>query len=467
LDTFQLALDPKSKTPMYYQIYLFLRDGIRSGDIRAGEKLPSLRESARTLGVSITTLAEAYSQLAVEGYVKSQPKSGYFVSGIGSQLAKQATASPAPIQPFGFVPAITSDDGSFIDPECFDFIKWKKCWNHIMTDYPHLLLTEGDPQGELSLRQEISRYAYQHRGVQNNPGQIIVGAGIQPIVEFLCFLLRKVEIGRLAIEDPGFSPVQKIFAQRNFQVLPIPVDSEGIQVSMLPEESDTIVYVSPSNQFPLGSVMPVGKRYDLLDWAGSSGNFILEDDYDSELRYYGKPIPSLQGMDSNGRVVYLGSFSSTLFPSIKISYMVLPDVLLGYARESMDNYRQTCSKAEQLTLALYMKNGLFQIHIKKLRRLYAQKMQKASGSIKKYFGNAVHILQSVSGDHMLLSVAKATPADILCQQARILHLDISPVTYFSETKQPTDDSLLIFHFAQIPLDKIEPSIKSLAQSIVY
>jgi GntR family transcriptional regulator / MocR family aminotransferase len=465
VDTFQLALDPKSKTPMYYQIYLFLRDGIRSGDIHTGEKLPSLRESAKTLGVSITTLAEAYSQLAVEGYVKSQPKSGYYVSGIGSQPARQTAVHSTSNQLLGFSPAMASGDSSFIDPECFDFIKWRKCWNHIMTDYPHLLLTEGDPQGELSLRYEISRYAYQHRGVQNNPGQIIVGAGIQPIVEFLCLLLKKVAVNRLAIEDPGFSPVQKIFAQRDFQVLPIPVDSEGIQISMLPEESNTIVYVSPSNQFPLGSVMPAGKRYDLLEWAESTGNYILEDDYDSELRYYGKPIPSLQGMDSEGRVVYLGSFSSTLFPSIKISYMVLPDLLLDYARESMDSYRQTCSKAEQLTLALYMKNGLFHTHVKKLRRLYAQKMLRVSTSVKKHFGDKVHILQSVSGDHMLLSIDKTMPADILYQQARLLHLDISPVIYFSKVTMPEDANLHIFYFAQIPLDKIDSSIKALAEAV--
>ena len=313
---------------MYYQIYLFLRDGIRCGDIPKGEKLPSLREAAKGLGVSVTTVAEAYSQLAVEGYVRSRPKSGYVASGIDSLQARQPSAGFS-LRPFGSLGGGKPwGDAPFIDPACFDFIKWKKCANQILTDYPHLLLTEGDPWGEAVLRQEISRYAYQHRGVQNSPGQIIVGAGIQPIVEFLCLLLKKVGIGRLAIEDPGFSAVQKIFAQRDFRILPIPVDPDGIRVSVLPNEKNTVAYVSPSNQFPLGSVMPVGKRYDLLDWARRSGNFILEDDYDSELRYYGKPIPSLQGMDSAGKVVYLGSFSSTLFPSIKISYMVLPESLM-------------------------------------------------------------------------------------------------------------------------------------------
>lgn len=464
MDTFQLALDSNAKTPMYYQIYLFLRDGIRSGVIPSGEKLPSLREAAKGLGVSVTTVSEAYNQLAVEGYVKSRPKSGYVASGIDSLQAKQPAVG-FPTSPLdGFDDAKPAGDAPFIDPACFDFIKWKKCANQILTDYPHFLLTEGDPWGEAALRQEISRYAYQHRGVQNNPGQIVVGAGIQPIVEFLCLLLKRIGVDRLAIEDPGFSPVQKIFAQRDFRISPIPVDADGVRVSILPKEKGAIAYVSPSNQFPLGSVMPVGKRYALLDWAERSGNYILEDDYDSELRYYGKPIPSLQGMDPDGKVVYLGSFSGTLFPSIKISYMILPESLMGYATDSIDNYRQTCSKAEQLTLALYMKNGLFQVHVKKLRRLYAQKMQRVSATIKKYLSGTVSILQSVSGDHMLLSVKKIRPADDLRQRAKALNLDISEITYFSLEAKSDDAHLLIFNFSKIPMDKIDSSIRAVAES---
>jgi GntR family transcriptional regulator/MocR family aminotransferase len=464
MDAFQMVLDPKSKTPMYYQIYIFLRDGIRSGDIPKDDKLPSLRETAKALGVSVTTIAEAYSQLAVEGYVRTHPKSGYFVSGMDPVKSSQPAKDHPQTGLQEFLPTEGGDVPYYIDPECFDFIKWKKCWNQILTGYPHLLLTEGDPRGEEALRQEISRYAYQHRGVQNQPGQIIVGAGIQPIIEFLCLLIKKMGISRLAIEDPGFSAVQKIFVQRNFDVLPVPVDADGIRLSVLPRGSNTIAYVSPSNQFPLGSVMPVGKRYALLDWARESGNYILEDDYDSELRYYGKPIPSLHGMDPDGRVVYLGSFSSTLFPSIKISYMILPEMLLPYAMDNMDSYRQTCSKAEQLTLALYMKKGLFQTHVKKLRRLYAQKMQRVSSAIKKDLTGTVRILPSVSGDHMLLSVKKIRPAEDLCQTAKALKLDISPVTYFSEASVTDDAHLLIFHFANIPMERIDSSIMALADA---
>jgi GntR family transcriptional regulator / MocR family aminotransferase len=468
MESFQLVLDTTSKTPLYYQIYVSLRDGILAGDIARGEKLPSLRAAAKILGVSITTILEAYNQLSVEGYVKNQPKSGYFASGIDSTHLPRHSAEliPDPFQvPFD---SVNMDEISYIDPECFDFLKWKKCLNQILTDYPHLLLTEGDPQGEFALRSEISRYAYQHRGVQSTPGQIIIGAGIQPIIEFLSLIVKKLEIHRLAIENPGFPAVQRIFSDRDFEVFPVPVDSDGIRISALPNCQHAIAYVSPSNQFPLGAVMPIGKRYALLEWARNSHNYILEDDYDSELRYYGKPIPSLQGMDSEGRVIYLGSFSTTLFPSIKISYMVLPETLLHYARSAMDGYRQTCSKSEQLTLALYMKNGLFLTHIKKLRRLYAQKMHKASDAMKRNFDGTVRIVQSISGVNMLLSVEHPLSAGELCRRASTLHLDIAPVTYFSETPNPKEGNpkerkLLLFHFANIPSDKIASSIQGLSE----
>ena len=252
---------------MYDQIYVSLRDGILAGDIAKGEKLPSLRTAAKILGVSITTILEAYNQLSVEGYVKNQPKSGYFASGIDSTRLTHRSTEPLsdPFQvPFD---SMDRNETSYIDPECFDFLKWKKCLNQILTDYPHLLLTEGDPQGEFALRSEISRYAYQHRGVQSTPDQIIIGAGIQPIIDFLSLILKKLEIRRLAIENPGFPAVQRIFSDRDFEVLPVPVDVDGIRVSALPDCKNAIAYVSPSNQFPLGSVMPIGKRYALLDWA--------------------------------------------------------------------------------------------------------------------------------------------------------------------------------------------------------
>ncbi len=462
MKSFLFALDQASREPMYQQIYQFIRHGIMAEEIPQGEKLPSLREAARALGVSLTTVTQAYSQLSMEGYVQNHPKSGFYVSALGpaKNLPSQGLDGLDPFLSYSEPKGLA--DGLYIDPSCFDFLKWKKCLNQIFTDFPHLLLSEGDPQGEWVLRNEISRYAYQHRGVKCNREQIIIGAGISPIIDFLSVILKKEKIRHLAIENPGFPAVERIFADRDFAVLPIPVDSDGMRISVLPNSPKSIVYVSPSNQFPLGSVMPVGKRYALLEWAHQSGNYILEDDYDSELRYYGKPIPALQGLDQEGRVVYLGSFSATLFPSIKISYMILPDSLLALARSSMSGYRQTCSKSEQLTLALYMNNGLYQTHIKKLRRLYAQKMQKATEAIRRYLGNLVGIIQSTSGVHMLLSITSSLPISELCQKAQAERILITPVTYFAGARDSGDANILMFYYSRIPMEEIEPAIQRLA-----
>ena len=182
-------------------------------------------------------------------------------------------------------------------------------------------------------------------------------------------------INHITVEEPGYLPVRNIFRDRAFAMTAVPVGKEGIPVSKLPTNIRSAVYVSPSNQFPTGYVMPIGKRYDLLNWAVKNDSIVIEDDYDSELRYFGKPIPSLQGLDHNQRVVYLGSFSSTLFPSIKISYMILPEHMAEIFDTIHGDYTQTCSKTEQLTLALYMSRGYYQTNLKKLRTLYSQKLQ--------------------------------------------------------------------------------------------
>jgi GntR family transcriptional regulator / MocR family aminotransferase len=462
MKSFLFALDQLQKNPCINKFINSSGKGLCPKKSPKGRSCRRFGKAARALGVSLTTVTQAYSQLAMEGYVQNHPKSGFYVSALGPSrnLPSQGIDALDPFMSYSEPKGLA--DGLYIDPDCFDFLKWKKCLNQIFTDFPHLLLSEGDPQGEWVLRNEISRYAYQHRGVKCTREQIVIGAGISPIIDFLSVILKRQEIRHLAIENPGFPAVERIFADRDFAVLPIPVDSDGMRISVLPNSPKSIVYVSPSNQFPLGSVMPVGKRYALLEWAHQSGNYILEDDYDSELRYFGKPIPALQGLDQEGRVVYLGSFSATLFPSIKISYMILPDSLLELARSSMDGYRQTCSKSEQLTLALYMNNGLYQTHIKKLRRLYAQKMQKATDAVRRHLGSGVRILQSTSGVHMLLSVESGLSISELCKRAQAERILITPVTYFAGARDSGESNILMFYYSRIPMEEIEPAIRRLA-----
>ena len=498
MDSIFPVLDHSLKTPLYVQLYLYIRNAILSGDIASREKLPSLRKAASDLDLSITTVAQAYNQLTIEGYIENRPQSGYYVNDIllsssgGTisafhsiedslcPLAEAGSLSPASLYSkqvlqYQSDSLLYLDDSSlqatYYDPACFDFAKWKKCSSKILSDYSDFLFVEADPRGEAPLRYEISKYIYQARGVRCHPDQIVIGAGTQQLTNLLCSLLSALGIEYAAFEEPGYLPVRQGFLERGFKITTVPLDKDGIQIPLLPSNIHSAAYVSPANQFPTGAIMPIARCYALLDWAQKNDSFIIEDDYNSELRYFGKASPSLQGMDNNHRVVYLGSFSSTLFPSVKISYMVLPDPMLEPFSQMTPFYTQTCSKTEQLTLALYMKQGFYRTNIKKLRSLYTQKMQLATNLLKSKLGERVDVLSNSSGLHMLLAVSLPEKIDVhkLCQKAGTLKLSLIPVTGLplsSETKNRKNQICLIFYYTRIPLEQMEVAITQLAELLL-
>ena len=455
-----------STAPLYLQLYRYIKTAILEGSIEPMEKLPSLRSLSKSLSLSVTTIELAYNQLLVEGYIYSKPQSGYFVNQISAGMGSVRKSEGSDLQegiPFHQAGLLCDyEKNGYYDLSCFDFVKWKKCINQVLTEYSHLLLREGDPKGEKALRQEISKYIYQSRGVTCTPDQIVIGAGTQQIMGQLCTILIRMGMKHVTVEDPGYLPVRNIFRDRDFAITSVPVGKEGISISRLPANIRSAVYVSPSNQFPTGYVMPIGKRYELLDWAMRNDSIIIEDDYDSELRYFGKPIPSLQGLDHYQRVVYLGSFSSTLFPSIKISYMVLPPNMAAVFDTFRRDYTQTCSKTEQLTLALYMSKGLYQTNIKKLRTLYSQKLQQVLSILNKWGAGFIKPVNSSSGVNMLISVKSKKPAALLCQEAQELGISTLPIATYTEA--PTESTAtLIFYYNQIPVDEIEPALKGLIE----
>lgn len=261
---------------------------------------------------------------------------------------------------------------------------------------------------------------------------------------------QKKGIDHVAVEEPGYMPVNNIFRDRGFAITPVSVGKEGICINKLPTNIRSAVYVSPSNQVPTGTVMPIGRRYDLLSWAAANNSIIIEDDYDSELRYFGKPIPALQGLDTSQTVVYLGSFSATLFSSIKISYMVLPEPIAETFQTIRTDYIQTCSKMEQLTLALFMERGYYQTNIKKLRSLYGQKCSVAASCLTTDFTKPIN---TTSGINMIINVDSSKPADLLCREAKELGLVAIPTSTYSGTTIKNTTSLILY-YNQIPLKEI-------------
>lgn len=449
-------INEQSKRPYYLQLYDYLKEAILLGEITAGEKLPSLRNLSKSLKLSMTTVELAYSQLTVEGYIYSKPQSGYYASSVQTSAparkSKKEDSSPLDLT------LETQEPEFYYDPDCFDFNKWKKCINKVLTEYAPLLFFESDPQGEKALRHEISKYLYQSRGVTCQPSQIVIGAGTQQITNQLANILKKLSIDHIAVEDPGFMPVNNIFRDRGFAITPVKVGSDGILIEKLPSNIRSAVYVSPSNQLPTGAVMPIGRRYELLDWACQNDSIIMEDDYDSELRYFGKPIPALQGLDTKERVVYLGSFSATLFPSIKISYMVLPPSMTRAFQAIRNDYRQTCSKMEQLTLALFMEKGFYQTNIKKLRNLYAQKLQTFLHCLTTDFTNPTN---TSSGLTVLVHVKSAKSPETLCAEARKTGITAIP-GISCQRNNPFSASLLLY-YSQIPLQEIPHAAEKLLE----
>lgn len=471
-----------SNTSLYIQLYRHIKGEILSGNLNVGEKLPSLRQIAEESEISVTTAGQAYNQLLTEGYITSKPQSGYYVAEIPTSSVTEKAGSDYKNPEFD---DFTFDKGKMLhDPDTFDFLKWKKCSARVFNEYPDMLLFESDAQGEAALRFEICKYLYSSRGVSSSPKQVVIGAGTQQLTAHLARILTRMGIDMVSTEDPGYLPIQNIFKDRGFAIAKIPVTENGIMIERLPVNIPTAVYVSPANQFPTGSVMPIGSRYKLLEWAKDNGSIILEDDYDSELRYFGKPVPALQGLDESDSVVYLGSFSSTLFPAIKISYMILPEKMVKIFETIKGDYTQTCSKAEQLTLALFMEDGYYYTNIKKVRSLYAQKIEAAVNAFQKYGGSAVEVSNSKSGINFTLTVMSEKSSQELCDIAANIGLNITPLSnsgyqiktdmsdiYSSpesestvqekKSSQKNKKRYLIFYFNQIPLNNIDSSIRQL------
>lgn len=438
--------DDSRQKPYYIQLYKYIKDAILSGEMHEDEKLPSLRTLANSTGLSITTIEQSYNQLLVEGYIYSRPQSGYYVSKVFVHRKQTVPAENGITANKVFTLEDSLDSGApamCFDPECFDFNKWKKCMNRILTDFSPALLFEGNPRGEESLRTEIAKYLYMSRGVSCRSGNIIIGAGTQQITNHLATLLRRHGVEHVAVEDPGYMPVRNAFRDRGFAITPVAVSNNGLCIEKLPANIRTAAYVSPSNNAFTGSVMPVGRRYELLSWAEANDSYIIEDDYDSELRYFGKPIPALKSLENSDRVIYLGSFSSTLFAAVKISYMVLPEPMAIDFTSIAGDYSQTCSKLEQLTLAMFMETGCYQTHLKKLRKLYSQKLAVITDAFACGASDFVKVTNTTSGINIILNVTSDKPAAQLKKDAESIGI---PCTIH--------DSSIILYYNQIPLQEI-------------
>lgn len=452
-----------SKEHFYLQIYEHFKSKIRSGELLKNAKLPSKRQLANQLGVSINTVDTAYAQLVSEGYVESQERRGFFVCALESQ--RELKSDKELLSSEVSIPSekkyIVDFSPTDIDLDHFPFALWRKLLRRCFDADDTNLLKRSPLQGNTSLREELRYYLYNSRGVNCRMEQIVIGAGTDALLDRLAEMFKNAAI---AVENPLHSNAYRIFDAAGCSVLPIPLDSKGLDIRHLPMSGVQAVYVTPSHQFPMGISMPIGRRMELLNWAVTSNAYIIEDDYDSEFRYNSRPLPSLQGMDNYERVIYLGTFSKSVAPSLRVGYMVLPEHLLGMYNEHNRFLGSFVSTFEQLILAEFMSNGHFERHINRMRKIYRSKRDVILQELSAYT-DVVEVLGEDAGQHILIEVKGTKTADCLVESAKQNQIKVYSLSNYYIGKLPAlYEKHVLLGYGGLSSEKIVMGVRALMRS---
>lgn len=412
------VFDKDSSKALYIQLYEYIKSEITSGLLKPDSKLPSIREASSHLKLSKTTIENAYSQLVAEGYIENSPKRGYFVCDLSDYKFEINKAPHKNIIKHQNETAYINDG---VDRESFDSSTWKRLYNRVISDEFINIYNSGSIQGEKILREEIANFVNTMRGGHTSSEQVIVGAGVQYLLGILIGII-KGNYNTIAVEKPGFNKAEFIFEDYSFNINPIEITDSGLPIDKLRQSDARLIYISPSHQYPLGTIMPVNKRMELLEWAYKNNGLIIEDDYDAMIRYGGMPIPCLQGLDKNDCVVYLGSFSKMLLPSLRISFMIIPKKLLPMYNSIKTRHTQSTSKIDQLVLATFIKEGYMLKHLRKIKRIYKKKNSSLITSLKSSFNNKLDVINADSGLHIVCEAMTNKRVDKLINDARNAHI---------------------------------------------
>ncbi|MGE7112925.1 PLP-dependent aminotransferase family protein [Lysinibacillus sp. NPDC047702] len=459
MDMLLFQLEKDGGKPLYDQLYSGIKEAIITKKITVGEKLPSKRKLSDFLNISQTTIEIAYAQLLAEGYIMSKARVGYFVEEIDElPYIHQDTVATLSDLPRKKTYKIDFNPAS-IDIHAFPFQTWRKYAKELFDDTSKELLLTGEPQGELSLRTEIANYLYQSRGVVCSPEQIVVGSGTEQLLPMILRLFS--DDTYFALENPGYPAVHRMFSQHKRKVYPITVDEEGILIHELEKTSADVVYITPSHQFPTGAVLSATRRAQALNWATqSTSRYIIEDDYDSEFRYTGKPIPALHALDRNDKVIYMSTFTKSLMPSLRVAYFVLPPKLLATYNEVFNYYSSTVPRFDQHIVANFMRDGHFAKHLNRMRKIYRKKHDKLTSILENY-SNQIKITGEQAGMHILLEVQHALSEKHLQQLASNAEIGIYPLSDYRLDRTVTSQAQFLLGFGGIPVHEIEQSIEKL------
>lgn len=462
-----IRLETDAFRPLYEQIYEYIKEEIQNGGLPCHERLPSTRKLAKYLEISRSTVTLAYEQLLSEGYIENRPGSGFYVRSLEGlyHLPKGETMQMPDA-------GERTEDGhagidydfspSGVDLSSFPHNAWRKISRGLLMENNEAFYRLGETVGERELRETIAAYLRQARGVNCTARQIVIGAGNDYLLMLLDAVLGKGHI--YAIENPSYRKAYNIWRILDREIRTVKTDSHGMCVEALSDSGADIAYVMPSHQFPLGTVMPAGRRMQLLNWAAQKeGRYIIEDDYDSEFRYRGRPVPALKGMDTNEKVIYIGTFSKSIAPAIRISFLVLPESLMEMFEKRGVYFSSTVSRMDQKILASFIRDGYYERHLNRMRAIYKSRHDALLEALKP-LQKIAQISGEYAGTHVLLTLKNGLTEAEAMERAKQKGVRVYGLSAYDLREKKKEWSTLILGYANMDEEKIREACKRLAEA---
>lgn len=452
------------KESIYEYLYKCIKQDIIEGKLVAGERLPSKRTLAVNLGISTITVENSYGQLMSEGYIYSLPKKGYYVSDLSGVTRIKPVKYEIPRKKENDEPKYDMDlSSNRTDPDSFPFATWAKLMRRVITDKQEDLMKISPSEGTWELRAAIAMHLASFRDMQVEPEQIIIGAGTEYMYGMLIQLLGRDKT--YCVEDPGYSKIARIYSSNNVKYCYAGMDKEGICPDKIRECDADIVHISPTHHFPTGITMPVSRRFELLAWANEKDDrYIIEDDYDSEFRMTGKTIPTMKSIDISEKVIYMNTFSRTLTPTIRISYMVLPPHLAAVYRERLSFYSCTVSNFEQYTLAEFIQDGYFEKHLNRMRLFYSRQREAVLSVLKSGSCKCVgRVREADSGLHFILELNTKLSDDAVKKQLDSCGIHINALSEYYHDKANSISHQFVISYSNLKIDKFKDAMKKISK----
>lgn len=459
------SMENRGGLPLYEYLYRCIRADILGGTLSTDERLPSKRALAEHLRLSVITVESAYQQLEAEGYVYTRPKRGFFVAPV-EQTPRPAAPAPIPAEPP--TRAWKLDLGrNQVDGSRFPVSTWARLTRQVLSEGGAAILSPTPHQGLYALRQAIADDLRDFKGMAVSPEQIVVGAGAEYLYMLLAQLLGGGPSGRetvFAVEDPGYPKIRQVYSKCGAACVPVPIDRQGMNLQALESSGANVVHISPTHHYPTGIVTPIGRRQALLRWAEKSGGVIIEDDYDSEFRFTGRPIPTLQSIDTRGQVVYMNTFSQTISPSMRMGFMVLPPRLLERYRRELDFYACTVPVLEQHVLARFLSGGYYEQHLSRMRKEYRARRSAVIEAFRaSSFANRVTFSEQGAGLHFLLRLDTRRSDESLLRRAESLGVRLGFLSEYEAVPSPAHAHTLVVNYAGLDPSHLDGAMALLAQ----